>query len=566
VIFLEVQAMTMKSPPSGNAQALPFLSPLFKDPSLHPSFRMSQDSPIKSFEHELHNKMRQSEVTPSPKTLVKNSAFSPGAQKVDIAPVQKTSQVVSANQGKPKASPPESSSASVNRSDRSSVPAGQRKDITKEAASSLAAAQQPAEEGAELRSDSPDKKRKINVEESTQTGLPQPPSLPSLVAEPTDNVGLINFQAVDQPQGIVGQVKEEVSSVIDPKIDTKNHDLQPVPSEKDLKDPKQQPFQLRAETLAVAQGTQVNVVSDSAQQLSVINESIALTDPTAVSPREASTNLRLGRADGAELMNSIAFGEKKSALIFGNASTGSTFAGPKQQKSDTAENNSGRDLKSAPLSIATSPVQLLLQDAFSQSKAAEKMKASSEIATFGKTLGEAAAALTSSLGSGLTWSQTTSGTLPVSVEIKTHIQQPDFKEALGAQVSLLAKDGIQKAELRLNPADMGPIFVQIALDGSNARVDFSAESSVTRQLIENGLPELATALRESGITLTGGGVSQQPQQRQTKQEDDSNATETSGLSRVSSRQRKAQGETVLDELSHPNLPSRPKQGQIDDYV
>ena len=263
-------------------------------------------------------------------------------------------------------------------------------------------------------------------------------------------------------------------------------------------------------------------------------------------------------------MNAMAFGEKKPALVFGNASTGSTFAGTKQQKSDSADNNSSKDLKSAPLSIATPPVQILLQDAFSQIKAAEKMKVTSEIAAFGKTLGDAAAALTSSIG----WGLPTSGTSPVSVEIKTHIQQPDFKEALGAQVSLLAKDGVQKAELRLNPADMGPIFVQIALDGSNARVDFSAESSVTRQLIENGLPELATALRESGITLTGGGVSQQPQQRQTKQEEDSNSTESSGLSSVSSRQRNAREETELEELGggNRNLSSRPKQGEIDDYV
>jgi len=40
--------------------------------------------------------------------------------------------------------------------------------------------------------------------------------------------------------------------------------------------------------------------------------------------------------------------------------------------------------------------------------------------------------------------------------------------------SLFARDGVQTARLHLNPADMGPVAVQIAVDGVNARVDFQA--------------------------------------------------------------------------------------------
>ena len=97
---------------------------------------------------------------------------------------------------------------------------------------------------------------------------------------------------------------------------------------------------------------------------------------------------------------------------------------------------------------------------------------------------------------------------PVSVELSTHVRSPEFREHLGAQVSVLAKEGVQAAELHLNPADMGPISVQITLDGTQARVDFGADSATTRQLIESGLPELASAMREAGLTLSGGGVSQ----------------------------------------------------------
>jgi flagellar hook-length control protein FliK len=95
----------------------------------------------------------------------------------------------------------------------------------------------------------------------------------------------------------------------------------------------------------------------------------------------------------------------------------------------------------------------------------------------------------------------------VQLNLPTPVNSPEFQESLGVQVSVLARDGVQHAELHLNPAEMGPISVRIALDGNQAQVNFGADSATTRALIEAGLPELATALRESGLTLSGGGVS-----------------------------------------------------------
>ncbi|MEO7010124.1 MAG: hypothetical protein ABI156_13325, partial [Caldimonas sp.] len=52
---------------------------------------------------------------------------------------------------------------------------------------------------------------------------------------------------------------------------------------------------------------------------------------------------------------------------------------------------------------------------------------------------------------------------PLDVTLATPTYGPDFAHALGAQVSLLAKDGVQRAQLHLNPADMGPVSVQIVM-------------------------------------------------------------------------------------------------------
>ncbi|CAN5919887.1 hypothetical protein BH11PSE8_BH11PSE8_44270 [soil metagenome] len=103
---------------------------------------------------------------------------------------------------------------------------------------------------------------------------------------------------------------------------------------------------------------------------------------------------------------------------------------------------------------------------------------------------------------------------PTSVNVPTPVDSPDFPQALGVQLSVLARDGIQHAELHLNPTDMGPVSVVIAMDGTQARIDFGADVAATRHAIESGLPELASALRDAGFTLTGGGVSQQASQQQ----------------------------------------------------
>jgi flagellar hook-length control protein FliK len=96
--------------------------------------------------------------------------------------------------------------------------------------------------------------------------------------------------------------------------------------------------------------------------------------------------------------------------------------------------------------------------------------------------------------------------MPVS--IATPVAAPEFPHALGVQLSVLAHAGVQHAELQLNPAEMGPVSVRIVMDGSDARIEFGADMAATRHAIESGLPELASALRETGLTLTGGGVSQ----------------------------------------------------------
>lgn len=100
-------------------------------------------------------------------------------------------------------------------------------------------------------------------------------------------------------------------------------------------------------------------------------------------------------------------------------------------------------------------------------------------------------------------------TAPVEVALPAPMNSPEFAPTLGTQITRFARDGIEHARLQLNPAEMGPIAVQVAMDGQQVRVDLVAEIAATRQALEQSLPALAGALRDAGFTLTGGGVFQQ---------------------------------------------------------
>lgn len=94
--------------------------------------------------------------------------------------------------------------------------------------------------------------------------------------------------------------------------------------------------------------------------------------------------------------------------------------------------------------------------------------------------------------------------------LSTPLDAPEFPAALAHQVSYLVREGVQEARLTLNPAELGPVSVHIAVTGQQAQVDFAAALGSTRSALESSFPHLASALQAVGLTLTGAGVSQDP--------------------------------------------------------
>jgi flagellar hook-length control protein FliK len=98
--------------------------------------------------------------------------------------------------------------------------------------------------------------------------------------------------------------------------------------------------------------------------------------------------------------------------------------------------------------------------------------------------------------------------------IQAPVSSAAFAEELSARVSGLAHSDITQAQLQLNPADMGPVHVQITMQDGRASVWFGATHSDTRAALEASLPRLRELFASAGMPLSDSGVFREPPQQQ----------------------------------------------------
>jgi flagellar hook-length control protein FliK len=96
----------------------------------------------------------------------------------------------------------------------------------------------------------------------------------------------------------------------------------------------------------------------------------------------------------------------------------------------------------------------------------------------------------------------------VASQVHTAPGQPGWSDALGERVTWMTGNKLQNVELRLNPAELGPVRVQISIDDGNATVNFSAQHPLTRDAIEQALPRLREMLADQGLSLQDANVSE----------------------------------------------------------
>ena len=96
---------------------------------------------------------------------------------------------------------------------------------------------------------------------------------------------------------------------------------------------------------------------------------------------------------------------------------------------------------------------------------------------------------------------------PVFAAVPTPVGHPGFADRFAGEVSTLALRGIEQAEIVLNPRELGPVRIELSLNGEAARIAFSAAQPETRHAIEQTLPVLKDLLASHGLMLADTSVS-----------------------------------------------------------
>jgi len=98
----------------------------------------------------------------------------------------------------------------------------------------------------------------------------------------------------------------------------------------------------------------------------------------------------------------------------------------------------------------------------------------------------------------------------MTLAVPVPVSDPNWSQALAAQVQWLAGSQIQSATLKLSPEHLGPLEVRIDLQQSQVNVSFNATHADTRNALAEAMPRLRAMFAASGLALGQATVQQEP--------------------------------------------------------
>ena len=99
-----------------------------------------------------------------------------------------------------------------------------------------------------------------------------------------------------------------------------------------------------------------------------------------------------------------------------------------------------------------------------------------------------------------------SSALPTT-SVQTPLGQANWDQAVGERIQWMVGQKMQGAQVKLNPANLGPMEVRIQVQNDQASVQFTAHHAVVREALEAALPRLRDMFESSGVELVDVDVS-----------------------------------------------------------
>jgi flagellar hook-length control protein FliK len=212
---------------------------------------------------------------------------------------------------------------------------------------------------------------------------------------------------------------------------------------------------------------------------------LARTLAAALNPEQSATATGRGRIAKAGLMQPIRFGETAEGQPASNIDallneTDRLFASRMQ----TVAVNQPNELAAQKL-----PVEALLNT--TQSASTEALQASLARSPLAPAGGSAESVASNSQSA-----------------ITETFGKADWGQGMGKQILWMVNQNISRAEIRLNPANLGPLEVRIDMDKDQVNVAFTSRHADVRDAVELALPRLREMLEDKGLNLADADVSQ----------------------------------------------------------
>ena len=93
------------------------------------------------------------------------------------------------------------------------------------------------------------------------------------------------------------------------------------------------------------------------------------------------------------------------------------------------------------------------------------------------------------------------------------LRQANWDQALGNNVLWMVREDLQSATIRIKPAELGPLNIQVSVQQDQLNVNISANHAVTREALEAALPRLreqfvAQGFSQINVDISGQGLPQ----------------------------------------------------------
>lgn len=90
---------------------------------------------------------------------------------------------------------------------------------------------------------------------------------------------------------------------------------------------------------------------------------------------------------------------------------------------------------------------------------------------------------------------------PVTTAVHAPLGSQAFAPEFAERISTLVAGGIERAEIVVSPKELGPVRIELTMNGDDARLVFTAAHPDTRQAIEQSSALLRSMLADQGLTL-----------------------------------------------------------------